>query len=160
MRRALGLSLLAAFLAWPAYAAGKRDSSDCTQNKDAERRIAGCTRILQDANEPVHNRAVANEKIGLAYAAKGDFERAVSNFSEAIRLDRKFASAYYNRALAYQMRNDYDRAIADYNEAIRLNPKYAAAYQGRGITKQKKGDASGGDADIAKAREIQPGIGR
>jgi tetratricopeptide (TPR) repeat protein len=39
-----------------------------------------------------------------------------------IRLDPKFAPAFYNRAITYESNKDYDRAIADYTEAIHLTP--------------------------------------
>ena len=57
------------------------------------------------------------------YGDKGDYDRAIADYDEAIRLDPRYAVAYYNRGVAYCDKGDYDRAIADYNEAIRLDPK-------------------------------------
>jgi len=78
-------------------------------------------------------RAFSNR--GNAYLAAGDHDRAIGDYNDAIRLDRRLAAAYIGRGIAYQARKDYDRAIADYDEAIRLDPKYredrrfAAAYR-------------------------------
>src|SRR5262245_39755134 len=60
---------------------------------------------------------------GAAYWGKGDFDRAIADCDEAIRLAPKYAWAYHTRGNAYRMKGDFDRAIADASEAIRLDPK-------------------------------------
>ena len=67
-----------------------------------------------------------------AYGDKGENDRAIADYNEAIRLDPKYAAAYNNRGNAYRDKGDTDRAIADFNEAIRLDPKLAHAYNNRG----------------------------
>jgi len=94
---------------------------------------------------------------GVAYQAKGDYDRAIIDHDEAIRLDRGFAVAYYSRGHAYQAKHEIDRAIADYDQAIRLQPNYAAALYWRGMAKRLKGGDAGGDADIAAAKTTQSG---
>jgi tetratricopeptide (TPR) repeat protein len=59
---------------------------------------------------------------GLVWFGKGDLDRAIADFTAAIRLDPKFSAAYDNRGLAWGREKEYQKAIADYNEAIRLDP--------------------------------------
>jgi tetratricopeptide (TPR) repeat protein len=68
---------------------------------------------------------------GRSLAARGEFAKAIDEFSQAIRLDRRDALAYRERGLAYRHAKDYDKAIADYTEAIRLEPKDPVAYNNR-----------------------------
>jgi Flp pilus assembly protein TadD len=49
----------------------------------------------------------------------GDYDRAIADCTEALRLDPKDARAYSTRGDACYMQGDYDRAITDYTEAIR-----------------------------------------
>src|SRR5262249_52475492 len=53
---------------------------------------------------------------GFAAAAKGNNDRAIADYNEAIRLDAKDALTYYNRGLAYRAKGNNDGAIADYTE--------------------------------------------
>jgi tetratricopeptide (TPR) repeat protein len=59
---------------------------------------------------------------GMDYGASGNFDKAIADFTEAIRLKRDFAKAYKHRGLAFEAKRDYDNAIGDYTEAIRLEP--------------------------------------
>ena len=105
--------------------------------------IAACTRAINSgAGRPsvnYHNR-------GVAYREKGDTDRAIADYTEAIRLDPKHAEAHVNRGQAYSLKREgTDRAIADFTEAIRLDPKLAHAYFSRGLAYEKL-------ADFARAR--------
>jgi Flp pilus assembly protein TadD len=49
---------------------------------------------------------------------KGNYGKAIDDFTEAIRLDSSSPEAYRNRAVAYGMMGKYDNAITDYIEAM------------------------------------------
>jgi tetratricopeptide (TPR) repeat protein len=68
---------------------------------------------------------------GNAWYDKGEYDKAIADYGEAIRLDPKFAMAYNNRGLAWSAKQAYDQAIADYDKAIDLDPKLADAYNNR-----------------------------
>jgi lipoprotein NlpI len=89
-------------------------------------------------------------------SSKGDFERAIADYNEAIRLDPKNAVAFDNRAVAYRENGDPDRAIADCNEAIRLDPKSAGSFYSRGLAYRDKGDPERAIADFSEAIRINP----
>ena len=60
---------------------------------------------------------------GLAYRDKRDYDRAINDFSQAIRLDGRNAAAFDNRGLAYRMKGDLERALADFDQAVRIDPE-------------------------------------
>lgn len=77
----------------------------------------------------------------------GDYKGAITDFTEAIRLNPNDAVAYYDRGTAKNRTGDHDGAIADYTEAIRINPNYTEAYSDRDVAKFEKGDHGGAFAN-------------
>ena len=57
---------------------------------------------------------------GHNYYHLGQFERAIEDFNEAIRLDTEFALAYANRALAHTRLNMDAEAEQDFKRAEEL----------------------------------------
>jgi len=49
-----------------------------------------------------------------------DLDKAISDYTEAIRLNPNNAEIYYNRGVGYGEKGDYDRTIADYESAMRI----------------------------------------
>jgi tetratricopeptide (TPR) repeat protein len=69
----------------------------------------------RDSAEDFVNQALAKE-------GRRNFEGAIADYTEAIRLRPDFAETYYLRGLTYEDLKQYDKAISDYTEAIRLQP--------------------------------------
>jgi uncharacterized caspase-like protein len=107
-------------------------------------------------------RLLKAPKDAMEYEARGavyfatDRQRAIADFSEAIRLDPKLASAYGGRGYAYYEQKEYDLAIADYSKAIRFDPTYAVIYNNRGMSyfEQKEYDLA--IADFNEAIKLDP----
>jgi tetratricopeptide (TPR) repeat protein len=99
---------------------------------------------------------VAFNNRGTAFFNRRDYDRAIAEFDEAIRLDPNFAAAFYGRGCAYDGKGDYDRAIKDYDEAIRLNPKDAAFFSNRGTAYWSKSDCDRAIPDYDEAIRLSP----
>src|SRR5262249_20825391 len=54
---------------------------------------------------------------GKAVIQAADYDRAIAEYTEAIRIDPGYAFALANRGYAYSQKNELARAIADYTEA-------------------------------------------
>jgi len=85
-----------------------------------------------------------------------DYDGAIADYNEAIRLDHTNTSAYNNRGLARRAKGDFDGAIADASEAIRLDPTNATVYTNRGFARNAKGDLDGAIADYNEAIRLDP----
>ena len=57
---------------------------------------------------------------GKSFFDNGDYDSAIAQYTEAIRLDPKYAAAYNSRSLAYGKKGEYDKAKADVAEAVRI----------------------------------------
>jgi tetratricopeptide (TPR) repeat protein len=87
---------------------------------------------------------------------KGNFDAAIADYTEAIRLDPKSVNAYNGRAGAYADNRNFDKAIADSTEAIRLDPKSAMAYHERSYVYNIKGNFDKAIADSTEAVRLDP----
>ncbi|HZR86409.1 MAG TPA: tetratricopeptide repeat protein [Bradyrhizobium sp.] len=151
-----GLALAGALLLGAlssAALAGPADDAYTCYATTGDVSIAACTRAISSgASKPWIQYA----NRGNAYQAKGDQDRAIDDYNEAIRLNPKFANAFGGRGNAYQAKGDYDRAITDYTEAIRLEPKNTRAYNSRGNAYQAKGDYDRAIADYNESIRLDP----
>jgi tetratricopeptide (TPR) repeat protein len=84
-----------------------------------------------DPLNPAH-RAFSNR--GDAFRAKGDQDRAIQDYAEAIRLIPNNPQAFNNRGFTYAAKDDHNRAIRDYDQAIQLNPSCSLAFSNRGLS--------------------------
>jgi tetratricopeptide (TPR) repeat protein len=139
----------------PALAASERDRNDCNTD-DPPRMIRGWTAVIEDAGETATDRGLALYKRGFAYIAKGEIDRAIADYDEAIRLDPNSGAIFNERGIAYKARGDFDRAIADLTEGIRLAPGNADIYYNRGNTRIEKGELAEAIADYDNAIRLGP----
>lgn len=69
---------------------------------------------------------------GLKKIEQGNFQGAINDFTEVLKINPNIPDAYYFRGLARDLLEDNEEAIKDYSEAIRLDPKNTYAYNNRG----------------------------
>jgi tetratricopeptide (TPR) repeat protein len=93
---------------------------------------------------------------GNARSSIRDYDGAIADYTETIRLRPTHAHAYINRGNAKKGKGNYEGAIADYDQAIRLDPNNAGAFFNRGSTKASVGDYDGAVADYSQALRLRP----
>jgi tetratricopeptide (TPR) repeat protein len=157
MPRCVSLLLALIMVAGLAALAVADDLSICLDAKTApEAAINACDRLISSRRTGGKNRARAYDYRGTAYYRKGDYDRAIRDYNEAIRLDPKNAALYNNRGFAYHEKGDYDRAMRDYDDAIQLDASLAAAYVGRGLAYNRKGNYDRAIRELDEAIRLDP----
>ena len=153
------LLCVALLLAMPALAATPADRGECAASADkADVGGAACSRIIDDANVSVADRVKAFVNRGRGAFNAKDYDRAIADYGEAIKLSPKDASAFAHRCEAYESKEDHVAAIADCTEAIRIDPKYGRAYNNRGVAYYGLHEYDAALADHAEAIKVNSGM--
>jgi tetratricopeptide (TPR) repeat protein len=99
------------------------DDEICKKSLGDDDTIAACSRRI--AADAANADAYLNRS--QAYRSRGEYDRAIADYSELIKL--KPDDDYYRlRAGAYAEKGDFDHAIADYSEMIRLSRNNSTRY--------------------------------
>src|SRR5579883_2261686 len=93
---------------------------------------------------------------GLELFQQKDYEQALVEYTEAIRLDPACAVAYANRASIYFNQGELDKAINDCDRALELDAKLMLAYANRAGAYLNKGELDAAIDDCSRALELSP----
>ncbi len=142
-------------LAMSALAATPTDRGECAASADKPGvGFAACSRIIDDANVSVAERVKAFKNRGRGSFNSKDYDRAIADYGEAIKLSPKDAWAFAHRCEAYESKEDHDAAITDCTEAIKIDPKYGWAYNNRGVAYYGLHEYDAALADHAEAIRV------
>src|SRR5215475_6825934 len=103
-----------------------------------EQKLASCTAVIKSGGQTPQRLVAAFTNRGNVYLSNRNYDSAVDDYNEAIRLNPKFASGFNVRGVAYLRKGRIDHAIEDFDEAIRLNPTFVLAFVNRAIAYQEK----------------------
>jgi tetratricopeptide (TPR) repeat protein len=68
---------------------------------------------------------------GSVWLANREYDKALADQSEALRLDPRLAVAYAGRASVWQLKAEYNKSLVDYQEAVRFDAEMDSAYSSR-----------------------------
>jgi tetratricopeptide (TPR) repeat protein len=155
MKATRRIALLAAPLLLSAgvtLAANNDPTVDCL-NGDNERRIRGCTALIETPDLPQEQRSLAYGLRALAYSLRGMFERALGDYDMAISLKPDFSVALNNRAWAYFKLGRASEGADDVERALELSPGSPFAFDTRAHIRQAEGDTNAALADYERAMQ-------
>jgi len=103
------------------------------------------------------NPYAAFDKLGLAYAQKGDQHLAQESFKKALASNENFVPSRYNLGVSYYQGKDYADAENQFKEALRLDPDFSLAAVGLGLIYAQQGQNDSAIAMFEKALKMNPG---
>ena len=89
------------------------------------------TAVVISAQQP--RDASAYAKRGQERFAKRDYDKAIADFTEAIRLEPETPEHYIDRGWVWHTTGKYDKAVGDFNKAVQLDASDAKTYLYRGV---------------------------
>jgi tetratricopeptide (TPR) repeat protein len=156
MRAGLLAAILSGALLGPAAAQSLDRQWAWCRDDVPDRLIRACTAVIRSGRENPENLARAFFNRGRAWADKTQYDRAVQDFDQALRLDPNYPDAYNSRGVAYSGMGQTERAIQDFDQAIKLDPNYAIAMYNRALAAQTLGHTDEANQYFAKARDAGP----
>jgi tetratricopeptide (TPR) repeat protein len=165
---------------------GRNPEPNVKANKEEpsgeDREIAKWTEAIRaDPNKTYERGELAHARRGAAYDHKGEYDKAIADFTEAIQLyeaskaanvDVRLMETYRARGESYQKKKDYDKAIADFTKSLQPVPGsgkeigsalMAGGFEAmvlyeRGLCYEAKGDHAKAKSDYEAAVKADAGI--
>lgn len=104
------------------------------------------------------NKAILEDKIGIAWHQLGDISAALKSYQRAVKIDPKYPDAINNIGTIYYTEKRYSRAIRQYQRALKINPDAAAIWSNLGTAQYARRRFKEMSEAYAKALEIDPTV--
>lgn len=85
-----------------------------------------------------------------------DYESALADMNEALRLDPKEVSYYFNRARIKYHQDDLQGAMADYDYILQLDPGNTMTHYNRGLLRMQVGERNKAISDFTEVIKAEP----
>ena len=112
-------------------------------------------KAIEDAIDlKVEKEAAIHLFKGVTFGNEGMRDRSIAEYTNAVVIDPKYASAYYSRGNAYADKGQHDLAISDYTRAIKIDPEHADSYNNRGMAFHDGGQYNRAMSDFTKSKKV------
>ena len=142
-----------------ACADGVRDIQSAIAQQDqghAQLGIVLYSSAIKDPKLSDADRLVAYYNRADAYQLEGDYDSAITDFGQVLRLNPANAYAWYGRGDAYWAMGQRDKALSDYDETLRLDPGAAWAWCARANVHRAKSEYELAMRDYDAALRLSP----
>jgi tetratricopeptide (TPR) repeat protein len=102
--------------------------------------------------------AQIHNNLGVIYSERKEYARAAEQYGQALDLDPRFPTAYYNYGSDLLAQAEYRRAARLFSKSLRLYPTDVWALNNRGLAYSKMGKLKKARRDFEEALKIDPGF--
>jgi tetratricopeptide (TPR) repeat protein len=111
--------ILMTSLSFAMTASAQQNDRDVCFKGSGQEAIAACTRRISQTTG--NNLAVVYHSRGYEYMNLRQFDMAIADFTQSIRVNPSYINPYVNRCLCYRGKGDFAKAVADANSALRID---------------------------------------
>ena len=129
---------------------------DCDYAPDLNKKIRGCTVVIEKESSNKKVQSMAYNNRGIAYHRMGQSERAIADFTKSYEINPKYTDAKRNRGIAYKQTGRLDLALSDFNDLLLINPRMSQLYCDRGTVFEAKGMLKEALADYTRVVKVRP----
>jgi tetratricopeptide (TPR) repeat protein len=133
-----------------------RDGAEASKDQDFDKAIELLRKATALDHKYADELAAVYQQRGYGAATNQQFQDAINDYGEAIKLKSDDPRIYEQRAAVEMKLNDMDKALADYSEAIKLKPNEVRYYLYRSYIYELKGDIKNSMADTEKVLKLDP----
>jgi tetratricopeptide (TPR) repeat protein len=155
MTRIVAVCLAISLLLSPSPARAD-DARDCGFHFDYDVTIAACTRLLQRGTRQQKQKAATLNDRADAYRSIGEWDLAIADLNEAIRLDPSNEDHFLERGMAHLSKGNTERALEDHAQYVRLKPRQAHSYIMRHYAFMRLGRWDKAIEDLNQAVSLEP----
>src|SRR5262245_30980279 len=157
IRAIAGIALVAVGESGLVAQAGDQTKSASCGDPNPDISIAVCSGLIQARRISGGSLAAVYAERGVAYMALQDFDRAIADFTQAIKIDSRNVKALANRGAAHGARQEWESAIQDFSQVIALD-RTAHAYADRAGMYLLAGQADRAIQDFSEAIKLDSGF--
>jgi len=114
-------------------AMAERCFSSALQNQDLPTALSDCNTALRQADKKNENYPHLFVNRGLVRLRQGDYDKAIADFNDALKIMPKNARALYARAVAESRKHDKKDSESDLEAAGQIEPRVAEKFERYGI---------------------------
>jgi tetratricopeptide (TPR) repeat protein len=133
-----------------------RDGAEASKNQDWDKAVDSLRKATALDHKYARDLAAVYQQRGYAAATNQQFQDAISDYGEAIKINPEDPRIYEQRAAVEMKLTDMDKALSDYSEAIKLKPNEVRYYLYRSYIYETKGDVKNSMADADKVLKVDP----
>jgi tetratricopeptide (TPR) repeat protein len=133
-----------------------REGAEASRSQEWDKAVDLLRKATALDHKYAPNLAAVYQQRGYAAATNQQFQDAINDYAEAIKINPEDSRIYEQRAAVEMKINDIDKALADYSEAIKLKPNEVRYYAYRSYIYEVKGDIKNSMADADKVLKLDP----